>query len=413
MAVAVVMPRLSDTMKEGKVAKWRKAEGDAVKKGDVLLDVETDKATLEVQAFESGVLRKILVPEGKTVRIGTNIGVIAGPEEDISKYLAAKPEAAPPPKAAAPPPAPKAPPEQAPPKEAPPKEPPAKEAPAKVAPLKEAPPEKERIKISPLARRIAAEKGISVEAIKGTGPGGRIVQKDVEAAAPEAPGQERELSPLAKTLAARVTASKQQVPHFYMTVEADMGETIKMRASLNAVDPEAPKITFNDIVLKATALALRKHPEMNASFAGDKVVLHQRVDLGIAVALEDGVVVAVLRNCAEKGLATISAEARDLVERARAKRLKPEEYSGSTFTVSNAGMYDVENFAAIINPPEGGILAVSSIRKTPAVVNDEIVIAHRMKMTVSADHRIVSGVHAARFLNEVRRILENPLNLVL
>jgi pyruvate dehydrogenase E2 component (dihydrolipoamide acetyltransferase) len=186
-----------------------------------------------------------------------------------------------------------------------------------------------------------------------------------------------------------------------------------MRDSLNTVDPEAPKISFNDIVLKAVALALKRYPGINATFAADKVIRYKRVDVGIAVALEDGIIVAVVRDCAEKGLAAISAEAKDLVSRARAKRLKPEEYSGSTFTVSNAGMYDVENFAAIINPPEAGILAVSSIRKVPAVMDDKIVIAERMKITVSADHRVVSGVQAAQFLNEVKRILENPINLVL
>jgi pyruvate dehydrogenase E2 component (dihydrolipoamide acetyltransferase) len=288
---------------------------------------------------------------------------------------------------------------------------PAAEKPATPPVTPAGPPEAaaERIKISPLARRLAAEKGIPIETIKGTGPGGRIIQKDIEAA----PGEEIELSPLAKVLAERVTKSKQQAPHFYVTVEADMGEAIKMRTSLNAVDPEAPKITFNDIVVKAVALALRKHSEMNATFAGDKIIRYKRIDVGMAVALEDGLIVAVVRNAAEKGLATISAEARGLIERARAKRLKPEEYTGSTFTVSNAGMYNVENFAAILNPPEAGILAVSSIRKVPAVVDDKIVIAERMKMTVSADHRVVHGVQVAMFLNEVKRILENPLNLVL
>ena len=398
MATAVVMPRLSDTMKEGKIIKWRKAEGEPVAKGEVILEVETDKATMEVESFGAGVLRKILVPEGKTVKIGTNIGVIAKPEEDISKYLAVKPEIV----------------------EKPAAQKPAAEKPATPPVTPAAPPEAaaERIKISPLARRLAAEKGIPVETIKGTGPGGRIIQKDIEAApaAPSvaaAPGEEIELSPLAKALAERVTKSKQQAPHFYVTVEVDMGEAIKMRTSLNAVDPEAPKITFNDIVVKAVALALRKHPELNATFAGDKIIRYKRIDVGMAVALEDGLIVAVVRNAAEKGLATISAEARGLIERARAKRLKPEEYTGSTFTVTNAGMYNVENFAAILNPPEAGILAVSSIRKVPAVVDDKIVIAERMKMTVSADHRVVHGVQVAMFLNEVKRILENPLNLVL
>ena len=389
MATAVVMPRLSDTMKEGKIIKWRKAEGEPVAKGEVILEVETDKATMEVESFGAGVLRKILVPEGKTVKIGTNIGVIAKPEEDISKYLAVKPEIV----------------------EKPAAQKPAAEKPATPPVTPAGPPEAaaERIKISPLARRLAAEKGIPIETIKGTGPGSRIIQKDIEAA----PGEEIELSPLAKALAERVTKSKQQAPHFYVTVEVDMGEAIKMRTSLNAVDPEAPKITFNDIVVKAVALALRKHSEMNATFAGDKIIRYKRIDVGMAVALEDGLIVAVVRNAAEKGLATISAEARGLIERARAKRLKPEEYTGSTFTVTNAGMYNVENFAAILNPPEAGILAVSSIRKVPAVVDDKIVIAERMKMTVSADHRVVHGVQVAMFLNEVKRILENPLNLVL
>jgi len=429
MITKVVMAKLSPTMEEGTIVRWAKNEGDTVKIGDVLAEIETDKANMEMEALSVGVLRKILVPAGTKAPLGALIGVIAEPGEDISALLATAGSApaapAAPAAAAAPPPAatPAAPPSPVP---AAPVAAPAPAAKAAVA----APPapvsdDGSRVKASPLARSIAAQRGIPLESLVGSGPGGRIVKKDVEgytgsvrAAAPArssavpatapTPGQELPLSNMRKTIAKRLAESMFSAPHFYVTVEIDMDKAVALREQLVAAEV---KLSYNDFVIKACALALRKFPTVNASWGGDKIVTHGDVHIGVAVALPDGLMTPVVRQADQKGVKAISAEIRELAGKARDKKIKPEEYMGSTFTVSNLGMYDVTEFTAIINPPDSAILAVGAVRKQPVVVGDEVRVGSRMKVTLSSDHRVIDGALAAQFLGEVRRLLENPLLL--
>ena len=408
MATTVIMPRLSDTMKEGMIAKWLKAEGDPVEKGEAIVAIQSDKATLEVEAYESGVLRRIVVREEEVVPLGEAIAIIAGPDDDLSGL-----ETAAEPAASAPPPAPK----------------------PEAAPAAEAPPSTGRIKASPLARKMAAQMGVDLASVQGRGPGGRITKRDILGAseAPPAPAstpatavapvprtpvqvtREDEavsLSPMRKIIAQRLTESKTTVPHFYITIEVDMGATLALRAQINEQCQDRVKVTINDLVLKAAGMALAKFPRVNSSFDGERVIRRGRVNVGIAVAMDDGLVVPVIRDCDQKALAEIGAEARDLVERGRQGKLTEEEYTGGTFTVSNMGMLNVENFAAIINPPEAALLAVASVRKVPVIEADAVVPGDRMKMTLSGDHRVMNGQVACEFLDEIRRLLENPLNLV-
>jgi pyruvate dehydrogenase E2 component (dihydrolipoamide acetyltransferase) len=281
---------------------------------------------------------------------------------------------------------------------------------------------------SPLARRIAQERGIDLRLVQGSGPQGRIVKRDIEAfqgepaaethaqaphpqTAPTGEGAEQPLSMMRKTIARRMTEAKQTAPHFYVTVDADMDAAVAFRAQVN--EALGVKISYNDLIIKACALALRRVPQLNASFAADRIVLHGRVDIGVAVALEDGLITPVVRAVDTKSLGAIAREVADLAERARARKLGPDEYTGSTFSVSNLGMFGVESFSAILNPPEAGILAVGAIRKEPVVKDDQIVIGHRMRMTLSADHRATDGAVGARFLQEVLRILEHPMTLAM
>jgi len=405
MASTVIMPRLSDTMKEGMVAKWLKAEGDPVEKGEAIVEIQSDKATLEVEAYESGVLRRIVAREEEVVPLGEAIAIIAGADDDISGL-----ETAVEPEASAPPPAPK----------------------PEAAPAPKTASATGRIKVSPLARKMAAQMGIDLAIVQGTGPGGRIVKRDivgvgeaapVTASVPAAPvaktpvqvtreDEAVSLSPMRKIIAQRLTESKTTVPHFYITIEVDMGAALALRAQINEQCQDRVKVTINDLVVKAAATALAKFPRVNSSFDGDRVIRRGRVNVGVAVAMEDGLVVPVIRDCDQKGLAEIGAEARDLVERGRQGKLAEEEYTGGTFTVSNMGMFNVENFAAIINPPEAALLAVASVRKAPVIKDDVVVPADCMKMTLSGDHRVMNGQVACQFLDEIRRLLENPLNLV-
>jgi pyruvate dehydrogenase E2 component (dihydrolipoamide acetyltransferase) len=426
----VVLAKLSPTMEEGTIVKWSKKEGDAVKVGDVLAEIETDKANMEMEALGAGVLRKILVPAGGKAPIGALIGVIADANEDIQAVLASAPAAAaapaPKPAAPAPAPAPAAAPTPA----------PAPVAPrAPVAATAAAPPPAAgnggRVKASPLARAIAAEKNIPLHAIAGSGPGGRVVKRDVEAysggpvvarispapqsraaaAAPAVtPGQEFPLSNMRKTIARRLSESKFSAPHFYVTVEIDMDAAVAAREQL--LRAEDAKVSFNDLVLKACAKALKAFPMVNASWAGDKIVTHGDINLGVAVSLPDGLITPVVRNADRKGVLEISREVKDLAARAREKKLRPEEFTGSTFTTSNLGMFDVSEFTAIINPPDSAILAVGAVKKQPVVVGDEIKVGQRMKVTLSSDHRVVDGALAAQFLAEVRRLLESPVSLL-
>jgi pyruvate dehydrogenase E2 component (dihydrolipoamide acetyltransferase) len=415
MPFQVIMPKLSDAMTEGRLLKWLKQEGDRVQGGDVLASIETDKAEIELESFGAGVLRKVLIAEGDMVPVGKLIAVVAEPDEDISSLVAGA--------APVPPPAAKA--ESKPAAQAPPPAPPA--APAKAAPVSPAPAESGWIPASPIARRMAREAGVDLAKISGSGPGGRILERDVEAhlasqaqhlGGADVPVgarefEDKELSTIRKTIAGRMLQSKAPIPHFTVTVEADMGAAQDLRTSLNAVDPNAEKLSVNHILIKAVALALKRNPAINAAYHDGKVRLFSRAHIGVAVALEDGLIVPVIRECDRKSLGEIAREAKGLIERARSKKLRPEEYSGGTFAISNLGMYDVVEFTAVIDPAHGAILAVGAIEEKPVAVNGQIAIRHRMRLTGSFDHRIIDGAMGAKFLQEVKRILENPVQLLL
>ena len=418
MAVSkVLMPKLSEAMESGKIIKWLKKEGDRIQAGDILAEVETDKADVEMEAFGGGVLRKILVPAGGSVPVGSLIGVIAELNEDISAVAGQAPSA---PAARTPSPA-SAP--TAPARATPAPAPATTIRPAAVA--SPAPGDGERLKASPLARKIAAQSGVDLRVIQGSGPGGRIVRRDVEAAsaapaavrpaaAVVAPGvefEDRPLSQMRAIIAKRMPLSKAPVPHFYVSSEVAMDRASRLREELNALEGQ-PKISLNDLVLRACALALLQHPGVNASFQGESVRVYHRAHIGIAVALDDGLITPVLRDVQAKSLGQIAVEARDLAERARQRKLRMQEMSGATFSISNLGMFDVTEFSAIINPPEGAILAVGSVRKVPVVTADGLGVGRRMMLTLSCDHRVMDGAMGARFLQDVKRLLEEPLRLL-
>lgn len=406
MASRVVMPKLTDTMEEGVVLKWKKREGDAVAAGDVLAEIETDKAVMDLEAFASGTLRRLLVKEGATVKAGALIAVIAEPDEDLAPALA---------ESATPAPGPAGAPTSA------------AAGPSSVAAAVTALPKGEPIaqaqsqacvKASPRAKTLAAEQGIDLSMIKGSGPGGRIVEGDVLKAAAVAPPVagtagtvERPLSQMRKAIARATTQSKAPVPHFYLTSEIAMDETERLRAQLKQSRRVHPSLT--DMIIKAAALALTRYPEINASYGGDTIRQYASIDIGIAVGLEDGLISPVLRDCGTKTLAEVSTEARELIERARNRRLQPEEYTGATFSISNLGMFDVENFIAVLIPPEAAALAIGAVREVPIVDNGAVKIGRRMRVTLSCDHRALDGVQGAKFLREFKRILEHPVELVL
>jgi pyruvate dehydrogenase E2 component (dihydrolipoamide acetyltransferase) len=462
MITKVIMPKLSDAMETGKVIKWLKKEGEAVKGGDILVEVETDKANVEVEAFGSGVLRKIVIAEGGQVPVGDLIAVIADPAEDISSVAAtpAKPAPAAPAAPAAAAPAATAPAPRPSPATAPAAAPsagplPAMESyqsvPATTAVVPMAPaaaasaaPAGGRVKASPLARKIAGQTGVDLRLIQGTGPGGRIIRADVEAARtaprpvaappgaaaatgrpqavptrpafvvpprPEAEYEDVPMTPMRTAIAKRMPMSKAPVPHFYVTSEVDMDAAWALREQLNGLDGQ-PKVSVTDMVIKAAALALLKNPGVNAQLNGQAIRVHHRAHIGIAVALEQGLITPVLRDCDVKPLGRIAVESRDLAERARGGKLRAQEMSGATFSISNLGMFDVEEFSAIINPPEGAILAVGSVLQKPVVEDGEIRVGRRMKMTISCDHRVMDGAMGARYLQDLKRLLEEPLRLL-
>jgi pyruvate dehydrogenase E2 component (dihydrolipoamide acetyltransferase) len=418
MAFQVLMPKLSDAMREGRILQWLKQEGDRVEGGDAIAAIETDKAEIEMEAFGSGVLRKILVPAGQSAPVGSLIGIIAGPDEDISALAEAAAAAPGPPAREQPPPPAPAPPTavaaaRAP---APPPAPPA----ARAA-------EADWLRASPVARRMAREAGIDIAALTGTGPQGRILERDVQAflaarpaarpaippaAAARAEFEDRDLSAMRRAIATRMVQSKAPVPHFYLTVEVDMGQAAEFREAVNAFAAGSQKISFTDILVKACAVALPRHPLANAAYVDGRIRVYHRVDVGIAVAVEDGLITPVVRRCEQKTLRQISQEATELAERARARKLRPEEYTGATFTISNLGMYDVEEFSAILNPPEAAILAVGAILQKPVVVDGAVAVRRRMRLTLSCDHRVLDGATGARFLQELKTVLEKPYLLV-
>jgi pyruvate dehydrogenase E2 component (dihydrolipoamide acetyltransferase) len=410
------MEALSPTMEEGQLVQWLRSEGDQVASGDVLAEIETDKATMELVARGDGVLRKIFVAAGGVAPVGSVIAVIAGKDEDISSIQGPAGVAA---IAVAAEPAPK-------------QEPRAERAPAASAPP--APPPAEamgnggRVKASPLARRLAADMGVDISRVQGSGPGGRVVKRDIEAAktvgipaavvagwAPdEAEYQDVPTSQMRKTIAKRLVTSIGPVPTFYLTVDVDMSRVIEARTSINAMlEAEGLKVSINDLVLKAVAAALRRHPECNAQWQDGFVRRFNVVHLGVAVAIDDGLITPVVKNAHAKGIAQISTEVRELAGRARERKLVPEEYTGSTFSVSNLGMLGIHEFTAIINPPEAGILAIGAMENVPVVVDGAVTVRPRMRITMSCDHRVIDGALGARFLQTLRAMLEEPTAILL
>lgn len=407
MATKVLMEALSPTMEEGKVLSWLKREGDTVSSGEVLAEVETDKAVMELQARGSGVLRKILAGDGATVEVGSLVGIIAAADEDIESMMAATETAAAPPRKATKPEASPTPPQPAP-------------QPTAAASTASAPPSAGRVRASPLARRLAEERGLELAAVSGSGPGGRIVKRDIERAAAQpvpgaaiaSPGSEDvELSQIRKTIAKRLAQSLGPIPHFFLTTEVDMERAAEARAHLNGLD-DGPRISFNDIILKVVAAALTQHRDCNAWWLDGKIRYFNDVHLSMAVAVQDGLITPVIRSAHMKSLRQIAAEAQELAERARNRKLAPEEYTGGTFSVSNLGMFDIDQFTGVINPPEAGLIAVGSIAEKPVVVDGTVTVRRRMRLTMSCDHRVIDGATGARFLQTVRRMLENPLAIV-
>lgn len=437
----VSMPRLSDTMQEGTISHWIKKVGDEIKKGDILAEVETDKANMEVESYDSGILEKILVQEGETAPIGQAIAIIGSGQgvDTASSQQQAQPAAS----QANGQPAPAA--EQASPATT------AQSAPATTpangSTNARAAADGSRLKVSPLARRIAEEHGIDLSQVQGTGPGGRIVRDDleglleqqrsapataqpaaqpqvstqaaVEQAAPAAASASLEdtdviaLSSMQKTVARRLTESKQTVPHFYVSNEIDMTDALALRQTLNsAAGEDGIKISVNDLIIKACALALEKNPEVNSSYKDGQFLRHHNINVGMAVDVPNGLVVPVIKDANIKGVRSIAREARQLIEKARANKLSLNDMSGGTFSVSNLGMMDVTQFSAVINPPEAAILAIGSTRKVFVPIDDQPVLRSIMSTTLSADHRVLYGATIARFLQEVKRLLQNPYSLL-
>lgn len=439
MVTKVHMEALSPTMEEGQLVRWLKAEGDEVADGDLLAEIETDKATMELVARGHGILRKVLLKEGGTTAVGSVIAVIADANEDISGIVGnagadgkGTDEGAP----SAP-----APSEKAPATdgevtaEGGPSEP---EVPASGSPDSSTGPYGGRVKASPLAKRLATESHLDLRDLRGSGPGGRIVKRDVEAAremgspaasvpagvgtsrpsagrgGPEEEFQDLPLSQMRKTIAKRLVESLGPVPHFFLRITVDMSRSLEARKRVNALlDPEGERVSINDFVLRATAQALFRHPEVNAQWNGDSVRRHFRVHLGVAVAVEGGLITPVVRDANLKGLVEISREVRELASRGRERRLQPEEYTGSTFSVSNLGMFGIHEFTGVINPPEAGILAVGGIEDTPVVEDGEVVVKPLMRVTMSCDHRVIDGATGARFLQTLKGMLEEPAAILL
>ena len=420
MATPVYMEALSPTMEEGRLVKWHKRDGDAVKAGDTLAEVETDKAVMDLVARADGVLRQIAVTEGQTVPVGKEIAAIVAPGEAVATSQGRGTGDERPVVTA---PTPTAPARTV-----------AVAAPAAVA-------DATRVKASPLAKRIARETGLDLKQVTGSGPGGRVVRKDLElaavatppvtapSAAPTppvprppspvpvsrtgAPYEDVPLTQIRKTIAKRLATSLGPIPHYFLTTEVDMERAAEARAALNQALGTESKISFNDVILKATALALKQHRACNAWFAEDHIRYWNEVHLGMAVAVDDGLITPVIRNADLKSLSEIGREARELAERARARKLQPAEYTGSTFSVSNLGMFEIDQFTAVINPPEAGILAVGAVVAKPVVVDGQVTTRRRMRITMSCDHRVIDGATGAVFLRTLKGMLENPLAMLL
>lgn len=413
MAEIVKMPKLSDTMTEGVVSKWHKKVGDKVKSGDLLAEIETDKATMDFESFQDGVLLYIGVEEGKGAAVDSVLAILGKEGEDFKALLAAD--------------------ASTPAESAPKAEAPATSAAAIPVAPSAAPPlvtaaksSDNRLKASPLARKIASDKGIDINQVSGSGDGGRIVKRDIEQFSPTAGGSKTAspifvpagtesytdvaVTQMRKVIARRLAESKFSAPHFYLTIEIDMDNAMAARAAINASGDV--KVSFNDFVVKASAMALRRHPAINSAWLGDKIRTHHHIHVGVAISVEDGLLVPVVRFADQKGLQQISAEVKDYAGKAKAKKLQPADWEGNTFTISNLGMYDIDQFTAIINPPDACILAVGSIQQKPVVKNGAVVPGNVMKVTLSCDHRVVDGVAGAEFLKTLKAYLENPVMML-
>ena len=419
MAEFIVMPKLGFDMREAVLVKWLKDVGDPVQKGEVIAEIESDKATLELEALTSGTLLKLLEAEGEVVPVGANLAIVGAEGEDISGMASGDGAA----------------------KKSDESEAPKAEAAAESTAAPTAASEVTTavstdfpggVKATPVARRLADEKGVDLRRVKGSGPDGRVRKSDVEAylaapPAPETPAAPADAPPpprgpetteiptrrLRQAIARRMVESKTTVPHFYVTNEIDMAPLLALREQVNALLPNDVKVSVNDMIVKATGLALKEFPNLNAAFAGDKIVRHNRINVGTAVAVEGGLLTVVQKNTDLAPLAQVAAENRAMINRARDGKIKPEDVEGGTFTVSNLGAFDVDHFVAIINPPDAAILAVGSAREVPVVVDGQLTIGTRMKATISADHRVTDGAEAAQFMQAFKAIMENPLRLLL
>ena len=418
MATSIVMPQMGYDMQEGTVVRWYKQEGDPVARGEVIADIETDKATVEFEAYTSGVLRKIVVDEGIAIPVGQLIAVITDPDEELPHdFESLTPSSSTPADVqtsdgqgvetgAAPAP----------------ESPAAADLPAATA---------GEVRASPIARRLAREKGIELALVTGSGPGGRIVEQDVlnfqpsSAAAPagtaapvtasasaSAP-ENVDLSRMRQTIAKVTSDSKRDAPHFYVTSDIDMTKAMELRRDTNDAIPAESRVSVNDMVIKATTIALKRHPKFNAFFRGDHLQMNPSVNMGIAIALDAGLIVPGISGCESKSLVEIAAASRDLIARANNGTLRNEEYSGTTFSISNLGMFDVDSFVAIIFPPHAAVLAVGRVKDQAVVRDGQLAVAQMMKSTVSVDHRVADGAEAAQFLVEVKNLLENPVSLLL
>jgi pyruvate dehydrogenase E2 component (dihydrolipoamide acetyltransferase) len=417
MATKVHMEALSPTMEEGRLVKWTKNEGDAVKSGDTLAEVETDKAVMELVARADGQLLKVMVPEGTTVPVGNVVAYIGKPGEKVDGAGSGEQGAAKPAGAGS--------------REQGAVKPPIPAPATAPAPAPAAPADATRVKASPLAKRIAKDAGVDLKLVQGSGPGGRVIKRDVEGGATQAaraavpaprsplpapsgaPFEDVPLTQIRKTIAKRLAASIGPVPHFFLTSEIDMERAAEARDALNKQLGDEGKVSFNDIIIKAVALALVRHRACNAWFQEDHIRYWNEVHIGMAVAIEDGLITPVIRTADLKTLGEIGAEARELAGRARNRRLKPEEYTGATFSVSNLGMFDIDQFTAVINPPEAGIVAIGSVVAKAVPEGDHVVVRRRLRITMSCDHRVIDGATGAAFLKTLKQMLENPLAMLL
>jgi pyruvate dehydrogenase E2 component (dihydrolipoamide acetyltransferase) len=424
-ATVITMPKMSDTMQEGTIASWLKKVGDKVSSGDILAEVETDKATMELEAFEDGILLYIGVEEGDAVPVDEVIAIVGEKGADVQKLLAAQQQKGSAEKEG----------QEADTEKTTAAEPIPAAEPAKVEQAGGG--DGSRIFASPLARKMAEDMGYDLTKIKGSGEQGRIVKRDIENYQPEkvreqtstaadaqagewvmpsfVPGKESfeefKVSQMRKTIAKRLAESKFTAPHFYLTMEIDMDKAVEARASINAISPV--KVSFNDMVIRAAAAALRQHPKVNSSWLGDKIRMNQHIHIGMAVAVEEGLLVPVIRFADQKSLSVIASEAKSLGKKAKEKQLQPSDWEGNTFTISNLGMFGIEEFTAIINPPDACIMAVGAIQKKPVVKNDQLTVGHVMKVTLSCDHRVVDGAVGSSFLQTFKNLLEDPVRILI